>query len=253
MSVYEKLMNIQNELKAPKGQRNSFGNYNYRSCEDILEAVKPLLAKHQAALTISDSIELIGARFYVKATAKLVDVVDGTMIENTAYARESESKRGMDDSQLTGATSSYARKYCLNGLFAIDDTKDADTNEYHEQNNRQSNQQSRSVSKADSQLRCEACGAAIDKKVADYSRQKYGKELCRNCQKNPQPSENTKGNEWVKYDGAEYFVKNNNDKWLRVEDLTIQACELILRDPKYALAYKAVETHMTALALERAK
>ena len=137
MSVYEKLMNIQNELKAPKGQRNSFGNYNYRSCEDILEAVKPLLAKHQAALTISDTIELIGTRFYVKATAKLVDVVDGTMIENTAYARESESKRGMDDSQLTGATSSYARKYCLNGLFAIDDTKDADTNEYHEQQKKQ--------------------------------------------------------------------------------------------------------------------
>ena len=137
MSVYEKLMNIQSELKAPKGQRNSFGNYNYRSCEDILEAVKPLLAKHQAALTISDTIELIGTRFYVKATAKLVDVVDGTMIENTAYARESESKRGMDDSQLTGATSSYARKYCLNCLFAIDDTKDADTNEYHEQQKKQ--------------------------------------------------------------------------------------------------------------------
>lgn len=137
MSVYEKLMSIQSELKAPKGQRNSFGNYNYRSCEDILEAVKPLLAKHQAALTISDSIELIGARFYVKATAKLVDVVDGTMIENTAYARESESKKGMDDSQLTGATSSYARKYCLNGLFAIDDTKDADTNEYQEQQKKQ--------------------------------------------------------------------------------------------------------------------
>ena len=137
MSVYEKLMNIQSELKAPKGQRNSFGNYNYRSCEDILEAVKPLLAKHQAALTISDSIELIGTRFYVKATAKLVDVVDGTMIENTAYAREEDSKKGMDDSQLTGATSSYARKYCLNGLFAIDDTKDADTNEYQEQQKKQ--------------------------------------------------------------------------------------------------------------------
>lgn len=147
MSVYEKLMNIQNELKAPKGQRNSFGNYNYRSCEDILEAVKPLLAKHQAALTISDSIELIGARFYVKATAKLVDVVDGTMIENTAYARESESKKGMDDSQLTGATSSYARKYCLNGLFAIDDTKDADTNEYHEQQKKQEAKSAKPIEK----------------------------------------------------------------------------------------------------------
>lgn len=147
MSVYEKLMNIQSELKAPKDQRNRFGNYNYRSCEDILEAVKPLLAKHQAALTISDSIELIGARFYVKATAKLVDVVDGTMIENTAYARESESKKGMDDSQLTGATSSYARKYCLNGLFAIDDTKDADTNEYHEQQKKQEAKPAQTIEK----------------------------------------------------------------------------------------------------------
>ena len=137
MSVYEKLMNIQSELKAPKGQRNSFGNYNYRSCEDILEAVKPLLAKHQAALTISDSIELIGTRFYVKATAKFIDVADGTEIENTAYAREEDSKKGMDAAQVTGAASSYARKYCLNGLFAIDDTKDADTNEYHEQQKKQ--------------------------------------------------------------------------------------------------------------------
>ena len=133
MSVYEKLMNIQSELKAPKGQRNSFGNYNYRSCEDILEAVKPLLAKHQAALTISDSIELIGTRFYVKATAKFIDVADGTEIENTAYAREEDSKKGMDAAQVTGAASSYARKYCLNGLFAIDDTKDADTDEYQKQ------------------------------------------------------------------------------------------------------------------------
>ena len=133
MSVYEKLMNIQSEVKAPKGQRNSFGNYNYRSCEDILEAVKPLLAKHQAALTISDSIELIGTRFYVKATAKFIDVADGTEIENTAYAREEDSKKGMDAAQVTGAASSYARKYCLNGLFDIDDTKDADTDEYQKQ------------------------------------------------------------------------------------------------------------------------
>lgn len=133
MSVYEKLMNIQSELKAPKGQRNSFGNYNYRSCEDIMEAVKPLLQKHEAALVVGDTIELIGTRFYVKATAKFIDVADGTEIENTAYAREEDSKKGMDAAQVTGAASSYARKYCLNGLFDIDDTKDADTDEYQKQ------------------------------------------------------------------------------------------------------------------------
>lgn len=130
MSVYEKLMNIQSELKAPKGQRNSFGNYNYRSCEDIMEAVKPLLQKHEAALVVGDTIELIGTRYYVKASAKFIDVADGTEIENTAYAREEDSKKGMDAAQVTGAASSYARKYCLNGLFDIDDTKDTDTDEY---------------------------------------------------------------------------------------------------------------------------
>ena len=123
-----KLISIQKELKVPKSQRNTFGNYNYRNCEDILEAVKPLLAKHECVLTLSDSIENIGSRYYVKATAKITDGKDG--IEVTAYAREAEIKKGMDDSQITGSTSSYARKYALNGLFAIDDTKDADTDEY---------------------------------------------------------------------------------------------------------------------------
>lgn len=133
MNIYQKLMAVQAELKAPKGQRNSFGNYNYRSCEDIMEAVKPLLQKHEAALVVGDTIELIGTRFYVKATAKFIDVADGTEIENTAYAREEDSKKGMDAAQVTGAASSYARKYCLNGLFDIDDTKDADTDEYQKQ------------------------------------------------------------------------------------------------------------------------
>ena len=133
MNIYQKLMAVQAELKAPKGQRNSFGNYNYRSCEDIMEAVKPLLQKHEAALVVGDTIELIGTRFYVKATAKFIDVADGTEIENIAYAREEDSKKGMDAAQVTGAASSYARKYCLNGLFDIDDTKDADTDEYQKQ------------------------------------------------------------------------------------------------------------------------
>lgn len=129
----KKLMNIQSELKAPKGQYNSFGKYKYRSCEDILEAVKPVLAKHGCTLTISDSIMLIGDRFYVKATATLSDTDSDKSISVSAYARESQDKKGMDASQVTGATSSYARKYALNGLFCIDDTKDADTDEHRQQ------------------------------------------------------------------------------------------------------------------------
>lgn len=125
MEFIEKIVAIQSELKAPKGQYNSFGKYNYRSCEDILEGVKPLLAKHRLVLTIQDSIDLIGDRFYVKATATITDGKE--QLSTSAYARESLDKKGMDASQVTGATSSYARKYALNGLLAIDDTKDADT------------------------------------------------------------------------------------------------------------------------------
>lgn len=121
------LLQIQSELKAPKGQYNSFGKYKYRSCEDILEAVKPLLAKTGAILTISDEIVEVGGRVYVKATATLR--AGEQCYTNTAYAREPAEKKGMDDSQVTGTASSYARKYCLNGLFLIDDTKDADTEE----------------------------------------------------------------------------------------------------------------------------
>lgn len=122
----KELISIQQELKAPKGQYNSFGKYHYRSCEDILEAVKPLLGKHNCILNISDQIELVGDRFYVKATATIINS-EGKSVTTTAFAREQESKAGMDMSQLTGSTSSYARKYALNGLFCIDDTKDADT------------------------------------------------------------------------------------------------------------------------------
>ena len=127
-----KLMLIQASLKAPKNQRNAFGNYNYRSCEDILEAVKPLLYDTQTTLTISDEMVEVGGRIYVKATATLKDCETWEIIEqNTAYARESESKKWMDDSQITWATSSYARKYALNGLFCIDDVKDADATNTH--------------------------------------------------------------------------------------------------------------------------
>lgn len=138
MNIYEKLLNIQTELKAPKGQTNKFGGYKYRSCEDILEAVKPLCKKYKATLILKDTMEQLGERYYIKARAVLIDTEyeKGNAIEyieNTAYARESETKKGMDDSQITGTASSYARKYALNGLFCIDDTKDADTNEFKEQ------------------------------------------------------------------------------------------------------------------------
>lgn len=119
------LAQIQSELKAPKGQRNTFGKYNYRSCEDILEAVKPLLTERGLVLLITDDIVQIGERYYVRATATIYDS-EGSYVSNSALAREEAVKKGMDASQITGATSSYARKYALNGLFAIDDTKDAD-------------------------------------------------------------------------------------------------------------------------------
>jgi len=120
-----KLNEIQQKLSVPKNNINNFGKYKYRNLEDILEAVKPLLG--EATLTISDEIVNIGNRYYVKATAILKNGEE--IWTNTAYARESEIKKGMDDSQITGATSSYSRKYCLNGLFCIDDTKDADAQE----------------------------------------------------------------------------------------------------------------------------
>ena len=135
--LHKKLWTIQQTLNAPKNQRNNFGGYNYRSAEDILEAVKPLL--QNITLTVSDEIVMIGNRYYVKATATLSDGEDEISV--TAYAREEESKKGMDASQLTGATSSYARKYALNGLFCIDDAKDPDTDAYAKQTNQQPRQQ----------------------------------------------------------------------------------------------------------------
>lgn len=162
MGIYEKLSKVQEELKAPKGQYNSFGKYKYRNCEDILEAVKPILIKNKLSMQISDELVVIGEstpttynevyydkdlkrenertvisgnqRYYIKATVTLLDIEDNSTMSNTAYAREEEYKKGMDGSQITGTASSYARKYALNGLFLIDDTKDADTDEYVKQN-----------------------------------------------------------------------------------------------------------------------
>lgn len=127
MNIYEKLLAVQCELKAPKAQYNKFGNYPYRNCEDILEAAKPVLQKYKALAFLTDDIEVKGDRYYVKATATFIDVESGEKLITTAFAREEETKKGMDGSQVTGASSSYARKYALNGLFDIDDTKDSDT------------------------------------------------------------------------------------------------------------------------------
>ena len=134
-TLQQKLIEIQAELKAPKSQFNKFGGYNYRNCEDILEAVKPLCAKHEIVPLLSDEIVMIGDRFYIKATAKVTDGKEE--IATTAFARESKEKKGMDESQITGSASSYARKYALNGLFCIDDTKDADFMDNSQSNKQQ--------------------------------------------------------------------------------------------------------------------
>ena len=178
MKVHEKLYAVQQQLKAPKGQRNDFGKYNYRSCEDIVESVKPLLAVQRLLLTMSDDLVQVGDRYYIKATAKITDITDGETVEVTAFAREEESKKGMDGSQVTGASSSYARKYALNGLFAIDDTKDSDaTNTHSKEEN------------------CADCGRVIPdgkKKdgsvwpaadIANWSNRRYGRKLCVDCAK----------------------------------------------------------------------
>ena len=137
-TIYKKLLNIQRDLKAPKGQYNNFGKYSYRNAEDIMEALKPLLVENNAITYVEDdTIEYIGQRYYLVATISFVDVETGEKITVKARAREEENKKGMDGSQITGAASSYARKYALSGLFLIDDNKDADSNECHKQNDQQ--------------------------------------------------------------------------------------------------------------------
>jgi hypothetical protein len=182
VNVFEKLLKVQSELKAPKNQYNSFGKYHYRSCEDIQEGVKPLLKEINAALVVGDELILVGDRYYIKATAKFIDAESGEFIINTSFAREEFDKKGMDSSQITGSASSYARKYALNGLFCIDDTKDADT-----MNNG-------SKEKID-EYKCEICGTPFvdfDWKGKHYTaKQGYeiakknnnGVALCNQCKK----------------------------------------------------------------------
>lgn len=199
MNVYQKLKIVQKELKAPKSQFNSFGKYHYRSCEDILEAAKPLCNENELVLSVSDEIVLVGDRYYVKATAKVICTETGESHEASAIAREEENKKGMDSAQLTGSTSSYARKYALNGLFSIDDTKDSDSTNTHgnaqniaqSQNNQQSTNTSNNNKKlSDGQIKrlyaisnskgrtSEQVNAAIKshykvESVADLSKKQY--------------------------------------------------------------------------------
>lgn len=133
----EKMIEIQSELNIPKNLYNSFGKYNYRSCESILEVAKPVCKKHGCFLYLTDDICEVGGRIYVQAVATIIDSESGESLQNSAFAREPESKKGMDESQITGTASSYARKYALNGLLALDDNKDADTDEYHEQTHKE--------------------------------------------------------------------------------------------------------------------
>lgn len=171
---YARLATIQSTLNAPKGQYNNFGKYHYRSCEDILEGVKPLL--DGLFLSISDEIVLIGDRYYVKSTATVTD--GETSHSATAMAREALDKKGMDEAQITGATSSYARKYCLNGLFGIDDSKDADSNEHKQQQNnarpQQQQQQQKPKPQPDAVLAAFS-EAALQKTTIEELKQSFAK------------------------------------------------------------------------------
>lgn len=170
---YARLAEIQEHLNAPKNQYNSFGKYKYRSCEDILEGVKPLLKG--LFLSISDEIVLIGDRYYVKATATITDGENSHSA--SAIAREEENKKGMDAAQVTGATSSYARKYCLNGLFGIDDSKDADTDEHKQQQNAAPAKKTKSSpsSHAPEQVLKAFTEAASNKNTLDELKQAFAK------------------------------------------------------------------------------
>lgn len=165
MNITEKIIHIQKELKAPKSNYNSFGNYKYRSAEDILEAIKPLNAEQGLLLTIRDEPILIGDWHYIKATATITDGKESH--EVTAYARESLNKKGMDESQITGTASSYARKYALNGLYLIDDTKDADTDEYQNQNTKQNNASPATNSNKASEKQLNFVSKLLKEKVTD--------------------------------------------------------------------------------------
>lgn len=176
------LTQIQNKLKAPKNQQNTFGNYKYRSCEDILEAVKPILKEYDAQLTITDDIVQIGNRIYVKATAT-IGIKDGGMLSVCAYAREEESKKGMDSAQITGACSSYARKYALNGLFLIDDTKDADTQDNTKQTSQKQQEPQKQTAQEVVKEVYDPTPDQMKKEMSDWFTERFGEKALEEWQK----------------------------------------------------------------------
>ena len=190
MNLREKLVAIQTELKAPKNLYNNFGKYSYRNAEGIQEALKPLEKKYGCFTTLSDEIVEIGGRVYVKVTATLNNTAENPdSISVTAYAREASEKKGMDEAQITGATSSYARKYALNGLFLLDDTKDVDSEEYQNQPTpKKQTKKTAPAPSAPASFICEECGKPISnhgtasaEMVAKASRTQFGKQLCYPC------------------------------------------------------------------------
>lgn len=184
MKVYKKLLKVQTELKAPKGQTNNFGKYKYRSCEDILEATTELLKEVECIIILTDEIVVIGERYYVEATCKFIDCETGEIVENKSSAREEATKKGMDGSQVTGAASSYARKYALNGLLKIDDTKDSDsTNTHGKSDNKQKYDNKNNNSATNRKYNCLTCKCEVPENVAKFSYSKYKKVLCMKCQK----------------------------------------------------------------------
>ena len=211
MGLAEKLLSIQTELKAPKNKENTFGKYKYRSCEDILEAVKPLLKKHNCLLTISDSIENIGERYYIKATTTIRDSENGETISNSALARETADKKGQDDSQITGTASSYARKYALNGLFLIDDTKDADTDEAHIEKEARSKGK-KTEQKTDEQLNQEMISNVSPDLIPDpnrtpeYRAKKLREEIARTGVSEAKLLANTKVEKWEDVTDAQFVT-----------------------------------------------
>ena len=211
LSLAGKLNHIQCELKAPKDKINKFGGYNYRSAEGILEALKPLLDKYQVYVTLSDEIVEIGGKNYVKASATIHNVSDiEASLTVTAYAREAESKKGMDDAQVTGATSSYARKYALNGLFLLDDTKDVDTEEYQSQVNKAQNAAKKARQpepEKNDALICERCKKPISaherataEQVANFTLKECGRRLCYDCGKIVKQAQSAPIQEFIKDD-----------------------------------------------------
>ena len=201
MNIHTKLLEVQQALKAPKNLENNFSHYNYRSCEGILEALKPHLNEHKLTIIMADTMKEIGGRIYVEATATLTDAETGESISVTAFAREEEVKKGMDASQITGASSSYARKYALSGLFAIDDNKDSDATNNGENSPqtsdkpKQSKNSGNTAKAQEAALKCAECGNSIvdprtkdgnPMSLDDYSAmcmKVYGRVICRDCRK----------------------------------------------------------------------